>query len=121
MEAILGASLSVFIGLTIIVFGGCGVLTGQVLAEGWKPQWTVYGYSLLLGVGDRFLNWGLFGGELLSVSGFVVHTLTIGVITLIAYRIAFARRMIKQYPWVYERAGPFGWKERQSARFGQEA
>ncbi|WP_348982914.1 DUF6867 family protein, partial [Azospirillum sp. TSA6c] len=50
--------------LTLLVFGGCGVLTGQTLAEGWKPVSSVLAYSLLLGVGDRFLAWGLFGEQL---------------------------------------------------------
>ncbi|WP_409017938.1 DUF6867 family protein [Azospirillum sp. BE72] len=29
-----------------------------------------------------------------------------------AHRIAIARRMVNQYPWLYETAGPFGWRER---------
>ncbi|WP_375731230.1 DUF6867 family protein [Azospirillum sp. B506] len=27
-----------------------------------------------------------------------------------------ARRMVNQYPWLYERAGPFAWRERTPAR-----
>jgi hypothetical protein len=111
MEGILGSSLGVFIGLTLIVFGGGAFLTGQTLAEGWKPQWMVYSYGLLLGLGDRFLVFALFGGELLSLSGFIVNTAVLIVIALIAYRMNLARRMVKQYPWLYERSGPFGWRE----------
>ncbi|WP_348981071.1 DUF6867 family protein [Azospirillum sp. TSO5] len=36
--------------------------------------------------------------------------------TLTAHRIAIARRMVNQYPWLYETAGPFGWRERKPAR-----
>lgn len=112
MDGVLGSSLPVFLGLTVLVFGGCGILTGQTLAEGWKPLSNAIAYSILLGLGDRFLVWGLFGGQLLSVYGFVVHTVVIGAITLTTYRISMARRMVSQYPWLYERAGPFGWRER---------
>jgi hypothetical protein len=115
MGGILGSSPLVFLFLTVLVFGGFGVLTGQTLAEGWKPASSAMAYSLLLGVGDRFLAWGLCGEVLLSPYGFVVHTLAIGVITLTAHRIAIARRMVNQYPWLYERSGPFGWRDRTGA------
>lgn len=112
MESVLGSSLPVFLGLTVLVFGGCGVLTGQSLGEGWKPLRLAMAYILLLGLGDRFLVWGLFGGPLLSLSGFVVHAAAIGAITLAAYRMAVVRATVTQYPWLYERSGPFGWRER---------
>lgn len=115
MGAILGSSPLVFVFLTLLVFGGFGVLTGQTLAEGWKPASSAVAYSVLLGLGDRFLAWGLCGEQLLSLYGFVVHTLAIGVITLGAHRIAIARRMVNQYPWLYERSGPFGWRDRPDA------
>ncbi len=119
MDGLLGSSLPVFLGVTVIVFGGCGILTGQALAEGWKPMSMAIAYTLLLGIGDRFLVWGLFGGQLLSVYGFVVHTAVIGAITLTAYRLAVARRMVSQYPWLYERSGPFGWRERVGANLAE--
>lgn len=119
MAMVLGSSVPVFVFLTLLVFGGFGVLTGQTLAEGWKPASSAVAYSLLLGVGDRFLAWGIFGEQLLSVYGFVVHTLVIGAITLAAHRIAIARRMVNQYPWLYERAGPFGWRDRVGAGLGE--
>ena len=50
METILGSSIAAFIVLTVIVFGTCAFLTGQTLAEGWKPESTLYGYILLLGL-----------------------------------------------------------------------
>jgi len=116
MESVLGSSLPVFIGLTLVLFGGCGFLTGQALAEGWKPAGMVFAYSLLMGLGDRFLVFGLFGGPLLHLPGFIVHTLAILAITMVSYRMALAHRMVSQYPWLYERSGPFGWKEKIGAR-----
>ncbi|HYG89927.1 MAG TPA: hypothetical protein VD978_27155 [Azospirillum sp.] len=116
MDGILGTSPAVFVGLTIILFGGCGFLTGQALAEGWKPPFMVIAYSILMGLGDRFLVFALFGGQLLSLYGFVLHTLVIGAITFVSYRMALARRMVSQYPWLYDRAGPFSWREKIGAR-----
>ncbi len=112
MDGIFGASPAVFIGLTVFLFGGCGFLTGQALAEGWKSPIPVFAYSILMGLGDRFLVFALFDGTLLSLYGFVLHTLVIGVITFISYRMAMARCMVSQYPWLYDRVGSFGWREK---------
>ncbi|HEY0835110.1 MAG TPA: hypothetical protein VGE72_14495 [Azospirillum sp.] len=120
METILGSTLGGFIGLTVIIFGFGAFMTGQVLAEGWKPPSAVIGYTLLLGVGDRFLTFALFGGPLLSISGFIVHTAAIGVIAFSAYQMARARRMVTQYPWLYERSGPFTWRQRPGAHMSLE-
>jgi hypothetical protein len=116
MEAYLGSSLPVFLGLTILVMGGCALLTGQSLAQGWKPLGMVYAYALLIGLGDRFLVFALFDGVLLSPKGFIVHTAIIAVMADAAYRVTRARLMVSQYPWLYERSGPFGWRELPGAR-----
>ena len=117
MEAVLGSSPAVFVGLTLVVFGGCGWLTGQALAQGWKPAGAVLAYALLMGLGDRFLVFALFGGPLLHPAGFVVHTAAITAVAWVSYRMALAHRMVAQYPWLYERAGPFAWREKGGARF----
>ena len=41
MEAILGTSIGVFVGLTVIIAGGAAIMTGRALADGWKPAWQV--------------------------------------------------------------------------------
>lgn len=113
MDVLLGGvSLSVFIGLTVILFGGCAFMTGQALASGWRPVRQVVLYGLLLGAGSRFLSFALFDGELLSIIGYGVNTVVLTAIGLAAYRLTQARRMVSQYPWLYERIGPFSWRER---------
>ena len=67
----------------------------------------------MLGFADRFLVWGLFGGDGLSVSGYVIDTAYLIAVGFAAYRLTRARRMVTQYPWLYERAGPFGWRDRR--------
>ena len=37
MQSLLGTSLGVFIGLTVVIIGGAAIMTGRALADGWKP------------------------------------------------------------------------------------
>ena len=112
MEALLGTSIPVFIGVTLCLIGFAAFMTGQALATIWKPVWQVAAYSFLLGFADRFLTWALFQGELLSLSGYVIDTAVIISISVSAHRLTLARRMVSQYPWLYERTGLFTWREK---------
>lgn len=103
----------VFTGLTLILGGGAAWMMGQAIASSWKPAWQVVIYSLLLGCADRFLVFALFDGELLSLKGYVMDTLTLMLIGLAAWRATRARKMTSQYPWLYERSGFFTWKLRE--------
>jgi len=112
MSALLGTEPAVFIGVTGGLMGFCAFMTGQALAGAWRPLWQVIFYCVLLGFADRFLTWALFQGDLLLLSGYAIDTVYILAVGLAAYRLKLARRMIAQYPWLYERAGPFGWRRR---------
>ncbi len=115
MEEILGESIAVFFGLTLLLFGFAAFLTGQNQARAWKPVSAVVAYSVLLGMGERFLAWSLFQGPLFSVTAFLVNTAVIMAIAVASWRMTLARKMASQYPWLYERSGPFGWREKKSA------
>ncbi len=108
--SLLGTSIWVFLGMTVMVMGFAAFMTGQALANTWKPLWHPLIYSILLGVVDRFLTFALFEGELLSVSGYLVDTAVLITISLFAFRMTQARKMVSQYPWLYRRAGLFGWR-----------
>lgn len=112
MEAILGCSLGVFIGLTLIITGGAATMTGRALADGWKPAWQVVAACFGLALADRFLVYALFQGPLLHLAGFVTHFLAITALALLAYRITAVRKMVNQYPWRYERASLFAYREK---------
>ena len=112
MEELLGTRLAVFLGLTVVLFGGAAFLTGEAVARTWRPWWQIVPYALLLGLGDRFLIYALFEGELLSPSGYLIHTLVLLVIAGFSYRITRVYCMLKQYPWLYERAGLLSWRSR---------
>ncbi len=112
MEALLGTTPGVSFGMTVVVMGFVAFMTGQALAGTWKPIWQVVLYCLLLGLGDRFLIFSLFEGELLSLSGYVIDSAVLVAISLFAYRLTQARKMTSQYPWIYERAGLLSWRDK---------
>ena len=112
MDQIIGPSVPVFVGLTLVLFGGAAFLAGRSVAAAWKSPGRAAVYAALLGLGDRFLTWGLFKGELLSLGGYVSHAIILALIALVSFRLTQARKMTSQYPWLYERVGPFSWRQR---------
>lgn len=100
---IFGTSLPVFIGITLILSGGCAVMTGRALALNWRPRWQVVVYALLLTLADRFLIYALFQGELLSPTGYLADALLLIAIAFAAYLLTRSRQMVRQYPWAYRR------------------
>lgn len=112
MQALLGNSVGVFLGVTVCLMGFAAFMTGKALAETWKPAWHAAAYAGLLGLADRFLAYALFGGELLSPTAYVIDTAVLAGIALFAHRLARARKMVAQYPWLYERAGLLDWRDK---------
>lgn len=117
MNELLGGSLTEFLIVTVVIFGFAAFMSGQALAGSWRPLWQMYPYGLMLAAANRFFSFALFGGELLSVSGFLIDAAVICAIGTAAYRATRVHKMVTQYPWLYERAGLFGWREK-SGRAG---
>jgi hypothetical protein len=113
METVLGASAASFFGLTVLLFGAAALATGRALARHWRPAWHILPYALLLAAADRFLLYALFGGVLLSASGYALATAILLIVAGLSYRLSQARLMVRQYPWLFERAGPVSWRERR--------
>jgi hypothetical protein len=99
----------------VVIAGLAAYLMGQALAATWRPYWQVALYSTLLGCANRFLVFALYEGELLSVAGYLLDTALLVVIASAAFRLTLARQMVIQYPWLYETAGPFAWREKPGA------
>ena len=112
MENVLGSSLSVFIGVTVALFGGAAWMTGRALAITWKSLWFALLYSLLLGAGARFLTFALFEGILLSSSAYLVAAVVVWLVMFLAFRLYRTHQVVQQYPWMYERRGPFAWRRK---------
>lgn len=118
MVDLLGTSWPVFIGVTLILMGFASFMTGQAVAKTWQPMWHILPYMIMLGGADRFLVFSLFHGELLSLSGYVIDTLVLLGLAALGYRLTLARNMVVQYPWLYERSGPLGWREKAGSTEG---
>jgi hypothetical protein len=112
MQELTGTPLPVFIGVTLVLFGGAAFMTGYAIAETWRPAWQSVLYAVLLGAANRLMGYLLFGGDLLSVTGYLVDTVILIGIAVFAYRVTLARKMTSQYPWLYERSGLFAWREK---------
>lgn len=119
MSDLIGASPASFLGLTLVLFGAAAVATGRALARNWRPLWQILPYAALLAIGDRFLLYALFDGELLSASGYGIAWALLALFALAAYRGTQSRLMVRQYPWLYEAAGPLSWRTRGSAAAGK--
>lgn len=112
MTAMLGGEIVTFFAMTAALFGGAAFLTGQTLAQSWRPAWQILPLALLLAAADRFLLYALFDAELVSAGGFLIAAAILAGLAAAAYYLTRARKMVRQYPWLYERHGPFGWREK---------
>lgn len=118
MNDILGTEPIPFVGMTVILFGLAAAATGRTLAQHWQPAWQVAPLTLLLAIADRFLHYALFAAPLDSLWGLLVAAAVLGAIMAVAYCHARARKMVRQYPWLYEPSGPLSWRARQTDRAG---
>ncbi len=112
MEHVSGVSLPVFLGLTVVLMGAAGYMTGQSSAANWRPVWHLLLYCILLGAADRFLTFVLFGGNFLSPAGYLLDTAVITAVGLIGYWLTRVKKMVTQYPWIFERVGPLRYRAR---------
>ena len=97
--------------LTAVIGGGAAALSGRAIAQAWHPPRYVVVAALLLGAAARFFHFALFQGELLSLPSYVCDTAVFVVVGMLAWRVTRARQMVQQYPWLYARSGPLGWRE----------
>ena len=104
----------IFLFLTVVLGGGAAFLAGRALAQKWRPIWQAVFYMLLLGVAVRFFHYALFEEPLLSPYYFVVDCIVLIAAALLGYRLKRASQMTTQYRWIYERTGPFTWRERKA-------
>ncbi|MGH6932279.1 MAG: DUF6867 family protein [Dongiaceae bacterium] len=111
MGSILGATWGQFVFMTVFVFGFGAMMMGRALAETWRPFGQCIAYGLLLGVANRLFGNFFFAQNVLSISGYIIGTAVLIAVALIAYRITKVRKMVLQYPWLYQRASLFHWRE----------
>lgn len=114
-QAVMGTNAVAFLFVTLVLAGGAAWITGQAIATGWKPMWQAIAYCVLLALATRFVLFALFDASLTSIFGLLVALAILMAFGAASFRINRARKMVSQYPWLYERAGLMGWRERHPA------
>jgi len=112
MDAFFGGGFWTFFGLTLVLFGGASWMMGQALALTWRSVGQLVPYAGLLAATDRFLDFALFGGPLLAAGAFLMAWIVLVAIAVAGFRATRAGQMAAQYPWLFERSGPFSWRTR---------
>ena len=108
-------SLWLFLLITVIMGGWAAWMTGRAMALTWRPFGQLVAYLLILAGAVRFFHFALFEGTLLSLHYYLVDAVVILIIGSLGFRYNRARQMTTQYRWLYERTGPFSWRERAGA------
>lgn len=105
-------SLAEFLFVTVILGGGAAWLAGRAIAGAWEPLWKAAIWMIPLAAVVRFIHYALFSGSLLTLHFYLVDLCVLVVLAMAGHRFALTRRMVRQYGWLYERAGPFAWRAR---------
>jgi hypothetical protein len=102
-----------FILVTVLIGGWTAWRTGKSAADSWGAIWPhVVVYTLLLGIAVRFIHHALYDGTMFSLQYYVVDTIYLMVLSILGFRHTRAAQMATKYYWLYEKAGPFGWKKK---------
>jgi hypothetical protein len=116
MSLLIEHSVWLFLILVVVMGGGAAFLAGRALASGWKPVAQLLAYMIPFTAGIRFLQYALFNDEKLGTpnltSGqyFITDFIILFLIAWAGYQSTRANQMVRQYPWLYEKTGPFGWR-----------
>jgi hypothetical protein len=102
----------IFIIMTVIFGGGAAFMAGRGMAIKWRPIWLPIFAMVPLTLGLRFLHFALFEAELTSLHYLLTDFAVLLVFALLGYRTTLASKMVTQYPWLYEKSGPFGWRSK---------
>ena len=101
--------------LAFLILGALGVAaafsTGQALASGWSPQWSIVPAAVALSAGVQFLHFALFQEDLLSLHYYLVTLALLMVAAWLGYARMRALQMATQYSWAFERVG-LTWRAR---------
>ena len=111
-------SVWLFLLVTCVMGGWAAWMTGRAVALTWRPVWQCVAATLVLAGAVRFIHFALFEGTLRSLHYYLVDAAVVTAIGLLGYRVTRARQMTTQYRWLYERTGPFSWREKASATKG---
>ena len=98
--------------VTGLIGGGAAWLSGRAIAQTWRPLWHVVGYMALLGAAVRFVHFALFEADLLAPLSYAADTAFLLLVGCLGWRMTRTTQMVTQYAWLYDRAGPFTWRQK---------
>lgn len=105
-------SIWLFLLVTVLMGGWAAWMTARGMAKTWQPLWKTVLALALLGLAVRFIHHALFHGTLLSLHYYLVDAAVVIAIGVAGWRYTRTRQMTTQYRWLYERTGPFSWRDR---------
>jgi hypothetical protein len=106
------AGLWVFLLVTCVLGGAAAFVSGRAMAQTWRPFWQVPLYMLGIAAATRFIHYALFDEIFLSPRNFAVDFAVALVAAAAGYRLVRADQIAHQYGWLFERAGPLGWRRK---------
>lgn len=112
MDFLYEVSLGDFLLVTVALGGGAAWMTGRASALTWRPLWRLAWFIVLLSLAVRFLHYALFHGSLLTFQYWLVDLVVLAAAGFAGWRVTRTNQMVTQYRWLYERSGPFTWRER---------
>jgi uncharacterized protein DUF6867 len=98
--------------VTCMIGGGAAWIAGHTLADSWRSFSQTLFYLLLLGAAVRFAHFALFQADVFSLKAYLSDTAFLILAGGVSWRLSRVKRMVSQYRWLYERSGPFTWRER---------
>jgi hypothetical protein len=99
--------------VTVVIGGWTAWRTGRGVAESWGQIWPhVVIYTMLLGIGIRFIHHALYDGTMFSLHYYIVDSIALMFFSILGFRYTRAQQMATKYYWLYEKSGPFGWRKK---------
>ncbi len=102
----------IFVIMTVIFGGGAAFMAGRGMAMKWRPIWMPLLAMVPLTLGLRFLHFALFQAQLTSLHYLITDGVVLVIFCILGYRSTLASKMVAQYPWLYEKSGPLGWRSK---------
>ena len=104
--------LWIFMLVTVAMGGSAAFLSGQAIAQTWRPFWHIPVYMLAIAGLVRFFHFALFDEPMLALKNFLVDYVLMLAAAALGYRLVRAQQMARQYGWLFRRAGMLGWRRR---------
>lgn len=102
-----------FLTITVVLGGGGAWMSGRSLALSWRPMLLVFAAMVPLSLAARFFHYALAHEALLTPDAVLFDYVVLSAIGVLGWMRTRALQMVRQYPWLYEPAGPLLWRERE--------